>query len=467
MASERAGRKSRSGRRVSDKSLLIKRTPHAFAFFLAHMKSRACAYKQVRLRVKTTVWRMDILSLRYRGLNDSEKQIYIAKSEEAFARKSVARLQKLQVLRGAAVGPSQSSAVAESSTVAEAAKGTDAVVGGSSQLWLSLAMPGQSPGYETWHHDARDLASLSADASQWPLAWQWVERPSGVHRDLVANMPALGSGSYGCCLAVKDKLTGESFCLKVPRPSDDRAETSLKHEFRVLSQMTHTNVMRAAGWVVSRDGSCEGFLMPLADGNLWQWLEGCADFTRGRGASALVQIARGLSFVHSTGIVHLDLKPENIVTRDSGNGRCVFQIADFGQCQLGANGQKSRASKIASDMVNATIYRPLHLFHAASSVVSVCYSFDLWAFGCIVFDVMQRHPRWRSEDGRVARLFSGVRMNGVYDYVLRVRNYRLAKMLEKDAATLVIRCQPDRRLRVASDRLMRADVVREVMSLAA
>ena len=118
-------------------------------------------------------------------------------------------------------------------------------------------------------------------------------------------------------------------------------------------------------------------------------------------------------------------------------------------------------------MVNATIYRPLHLFHAAGSEVSVCYSFDLWAFGCIVFDVMQRHPRWRSEDGRVARLFSGARMNGVYDYVLRVRNYRLAKMLEKDVYALVIRCQPDHRLRVASDRSMRADMVREVMGLAA
>ena len=180
----------------------------------------------------------------------------------------------------------------------------------------------------------------------------------------------------------------------------------------------------------------------------------------------MVQIARGLSFVHSTGIVHLDLKPENIVTRDCGKGCCNFKVADFGQCQLGAQGQNP-PSKIMSDMVNATIYRPLHLFHAAGSEVSVRYSFDLWAFGCIVFDVMQRHPRWRSADGRAARLFSGVRMDGEYDYVLRVRNYRLVKMLEKDVAAFVIRCQPDHRLREASDRRMRVDVVRDLMCLVA
>ena len=58
-------------------------------------------------------------------------------------------------------------------------------------------------------------------------------------------------------------------------------------------------------------------------------------------------------------------------------------------------------------------------------------------------------------------------MDGEYDHFVRVRNYRLVKMLEKDVATLVIRCQPDNRLRVASDRRMGADVVRDVAGLAA
>ena len=483
MAAGGARRKNRSGKRVSDKSLQIKRTPHVFGFFLADMKTRACAYKKHRLLKKTTVWRMDLLSQRYRGLDHLEKQIYILKSEQAMARKSIVRLHALEVRAGAGVGPSQSSAVADEAVgpvqpsavaavaqgtdVASVAQGTDAVAGGNSQLWLSLAMPGESPGYESWHHDARDLAAPSGDASQLPLAWQWVERPSGVHRDLEAKMPALGWGSYGCCLAVDDKKTGERFCLKVPTPGDDDAEASLKHEFRVLSRMSHTNVMRAEAWVVSHDGRCEGLLMPLADGNLWQWLEGCAELTPGQGVSVMVQIARGLSFVHSSGIVHLDLKPENIVTRYVGQGCCNFQIADFGQCQAGAKGPKAVATKIAADMVNASLYRPLHLFHAAGSEVRVCYGFDVWAFGCIVFDVMQRHPRWRSDCGKEGRLFSGVRMTDAYDLVLRVRNYRLVKILDKDVAALVVRCQPDHRLRVAKDLPMRAELVREVMGLAA
>ena len=465
---------------MSDKSLLIKRTPHAFAFFLATMKSRVCGYKKVRLHAKTTVWRMDLMSLRYRALHDSAKQMFIAMSEEALAHKSRVRLQKLHTLPGADVGPSQASAdphaavaPALSSAVAEGPIDAAPVAKDAQTVAGEVAMPGQSPGYATRHHDARKAVAPSAPASYWPLNWQCTDRHSTVHRDLVARMPALGSGAFGCCFAVEDALTGESFCLKVAKPGDQNAELCLKSEFEALRHLKHTNIMRTEGWAISRDGSYEGFLMSLADGNLWQWLQGCVDLTRGRGVSALVQIARGLSFVHSNGIVHLDLKPENIVTRQntvtrhSTQGCCNFQVADFGQCQLAAKGQKSAASMIASDMVNATIYRPLHLFHAAGSEVSVCHSFDVWAFGCIVFDVLQEHPRSRSAVAKVARLFSGVRMNDEYDYVLRVRNYRLVQMLEKEVATLVIRCQPDHRLKAASDRYMRADLVRAVMGLAA
>ena len=58
-------------------------------------------------------------------------------------------------------------------------------------------------------------------------------------------------------------------------------------------------------------------------------------------------------------------------------------------------------------------------------------------------------------------------MSDEYDYVLRVRNYRLVNMLEKNVAALVVRCQPDHRLKVGGDRRMRGELVREVMGLAA
>ena len=107
---------------------------------------------------------------------------------------------------------------------------------------------------------------------------------------------------------------------------------------------------------------------------------------------------------------------------------------------------------------------------ALSAVVLVVgsaqFSFDVWALGCIVFDVMHQHPRLRNTQGRVLRLFSGINMAGEYQYVLRARNYRLAKKMPKDSVAVVVRFQPDRAVSSACDRPLRAELVLEVMQMA-
>ena len=181
--------------------------------------------------------------------------------------------------------------------------------------------------------------------------------------------------------------------------------------------------------------------------------------------SVLVQIARGLSHIHHTGVVHLDVKPENIIACASTDVATMFRLADFGQSKRRATDVRVKGGSIAANMVNTSVYRPLHLFYTGGGEVSVRYSFDLWAFGCVVFDVLQQHPRWRSADGRVRRLFSGVKMDHDYNGVLRLRNYRLVQMLARDVVARVVRFQPDGRKYRGADRLLCTDLVQSVVHL--
>ena len=91
--------------------------------------------------------------------------------------------------------------------------------------------------------------------------------------------------------------------------------------------------------------------------------------------------------------------------------------------------------------------------------VHVLYGFDTWAFGCIVFDVLQQHPRLRSVEDKVMRLFSCVNMKLDCAQVLSVRNYRLTQKMAGNDIALVLRCQPDRVLTQATDRAMGADLL--------
>ena len=115
----------------------------------------------------------------------------------------------------------------------------------------------------------------------------------------------------------------------------------LQHEYRTLLKLNHCNVVRGIAWIESRQGDSHGFLMPLACGNLWHLVQGGSEtLTRGDGVSVLVQVARGLSHVHMTGLVHLDMKPENVLT-DVVTGHHLARLADFGQSVPGPMGRQS------------------------------------------------------------------------------------------------------------------------------
>ena len=467
MASGEIRGKKTSGRRVTNKSLQLGRTPHAFALFLKHMTGKCEWYKGRRLGAKTMIWRMDLLSMRFRNLPAVERNVFLTQSAAALAQRKGERATILHDLRSAPSESGNASTVVEeshgnplSSSVRVLQPGEPA--SSSAQVWLSLPVPALSPVCTSGEGDAAASAEQAAVTGIWPCDWRWMELPSGVVRHFRCATAVLGSGSYGCCLSVKDSLTGEVFCLKLPRSGTAResvAEVSLKHEYKILKDMRHTNVVHAVAWLSSLDGNSEGFIMTLADGNLWQWLDTSSAITRGDGVSSLVQVGRGLTYLHGVGIVHLDLKPENIVATRTSAGCSLFQVADFGQCMHAANG------KIASDMVNSELYRPLYLFHTACAEVRVRFSFDLWAFGCVIFDVLQAHPRLRSSQGRFLRLFSGVQVKGDFHCALRVRNYRLVNKLAKAVVAAVVRFQPNRPVSLSSDRAMHAEHVGLIMNL--
>ena len=66
---------------------------------------------------------------------------------------------------------------------------------------------------------------------------------------------------------------------------------------------------------------------------------------------------------------------------------------------------------------------------------------DVWAFGCLVFDVCCEHPRQRGDGACRPRLFSGIHMEASYESVMASRNYRLGGRLRARDAALVVRCQ--------------------------
>ncbi len=142
------------------------------------------------------------------------------------------------------------------------------------------------------------------------------------HYRIVAE---LGSGGMGTVYRAEDTRGGDLVALKLPHPArvaDPAARARLLDAARAVAALTHENIVgvREAG----EDGGHVFLVMPLA--------EGCSLRERMHGALPARRvvaighaIARALACAHEHGVVHGDVKPENVLLCDDE----VPRLADF------------------------------------------------------------------------------------------------------------------------------------------
>jgi len=380
-----------------------------FARFVGSLRGCIRKYSKRRFRVKTSIFRFDLLKAKYRTLPAAKRAAF----EEAAAEE----LKAMRELRDE-----------------------------------RLAKPAAP------HAEVLDLQTAAADcqpavadaAAEISLAGLTNTTPLGKHLRLSGGL--LGKGSYSTCHAAVETFTGESFCIKFARNAPgDKAALFNEHAF--MSRLRHPNVLPVHAVLLHRE-TCEprALVLPLLAGNLWEFL---VKGTRGCGAadptdtvqkrSFAIQVLAGLQHVHGHGVVHLDLKPDNVLVQPAVAGYTCC-IADFGiaQAMKDFKGIAADATTTA-DAINALEYRPFDLFNLAGrSAVAVHPRHDMWAFGCLVFDVVQNNPRLRERAGAPLRLMSGVcRLRGPTGDKSRwfLRDTRL-RHISEEAAALVRKLQP-------------------------
>lgn len=96
-------------------------------------------------------------------------------------------------------------------------------------------------------------------------------------------------------------------------------------ESQAVAQLSHSNIVSV--YDVSKGGDMEYIVMELIDGiTLKQYMEKRGRLNWRESLHFITQIMRGLSHAHSRGIVHRDIKPQNIMVLRDGS----VKVADFG-----------------------------------------------------------------------------------------------------------------------------------------
>ena len=142
-------------------------------------------------------------------------------------------------------------------------------------------------------------------------------------------MEPLGGGGMGVVFVAYDPDLDRKIALKVLRSSGARGRRDILREGRALAQLRHPNVVTVYEVGVVEDR--EFVAMEYVEGkHLREWLR----TTRSPAEilARLVEAGRGLAAAHAAGLVHHDIKPENLVIDGHGHARVI----DFGLARAAA-----------------------------------------------------------------------------------------------------------------------------------
>jgi len=189
----------------------------------------------------------------------------------------------------------------------------------------------------------------------------------------------LGAGAMGAVYLAKDLDLDEDVALKVLPPSTFHDETAVKrfiNEVRIARRISHRNVVRTHDV-----GRWEGGLfltMEYVSGrSLRHELDARGTLPPREVAQIGLQLVDALATAHAEGVVHRDVKPQNLVLDPNG----VLKVLDFGIAVIeGTSGQLTEAGLVVG---TPAYMSPEQLLGDAVGPAS-----DLYATGVVLYECL-------------------------------------------------------------------------------
>lgn len=200
----------------------------------------------------------------------------------------------------------------------------------------------------------------------------------------------LGKGGMSVTYKATDVRLGRKVALKI---IGDHLGADAEFRERFVDEARNTSAIDHANVVPLYDfGELEGMLyiaMRMVDGGDLAGLIADGPIAPARALNLLDQVADALDTLHNRGLVHLDVKPANVLVTSKETTREHVYLADFGLTRRGATGHRTRGG----DFLGSPTYAaPEHLRGEPLDGRT-----DQYALTCVLFACLTGNPPFKGD----------------------------------------------------------------------
>lgn len=197
----------------------------------------------------------------------------------------------------------------------------------------------------------------------------------------------LGEGAFSTVVLAREQSTGKEYATKILEKRHIIKENKVPYVTRerdIMSRLDHPFFVKL--YFTFQDEEKLYFGLSYAkNGELLKYIRKQGSFDENCTRFYSAEIVSALEYLHEIGIIHRDLKPENILLSEDMH----IRITDFGTAKvLSSDNKKVRA--------NSFVGTAQYVSPELLTDKSACKSSDLWALGCIIYQLVAGLPPFRA-----------------------------------------------------------------------
>ncbi len=188
----------------------------------------------------------------------------------------------------------------------------------------------------------------------------------------------IGQGGMSFVYRAEDRKMGRTVALKVLKEEyceDEEFIRKFQNEAQAAAKLNHPNIVAAYDVVDHDDLKLHYIVMELVDGiTLKNYIQRKGRLSSRETIRIALQVVSGMEQAHKMGIVHRDIKPQNIMVSADGS----VKVADFGI-----------ARAATQQTVNATVMGSVHYISPEQARSGIADErSDIYSFGCTIYEML-------------------------------------------------------------------------------